>query len=110
MSDYIAEVGDRVRVTIEGEVKRVNRFDTVQEIRIETEKGETLYFDTDEATVEKAEPPVEPEYVFSPGDVVVSKACGYRYTVGKNGYFDHLNNVVETDSTPFTSKQFERVV
>lgn len=54
MSDYIAEVGDRVRVTIEGVVEKVNRFDTVQEIRVALPReGDYAWFDTDMAQIER---------------------------------------------------------
>lgn len=111
MGDYTAEVGDRVRVTIEGTVKRVNRFDTVQEIRVENDKGETLYFDTDEATVEK----VEPEYeVFGPGDVVRSRASGGVRALSLDGYLHVDSGVYYTYAQGisrdyFTSKNFGRV-
>lgn len=98
--------GDRVKVTIEAEVKFGSSFG----VDLDVGNGiVTLREDTwGGIEFEKIEPPVE---VFKPGDTVRDRnARDYIFTIGRSGYLDHLNALWNPgDHEPFTSKEFERV-
>jgi hypothetical protein len=95
--------GDRVRITIEG-----------PHIGPDLEEGpqdnDAFVFSSDAGdivTVEKIEPPV---VTFKPGDRVRDRFCtNIEFTVGRNGYFDHLNGRVVLSSNDFDSRHFELV-
>lgn len=77
MSDYKPEVGDEVRITIQGKVTYVS--DTW--IRVDDNE---FYLAGEVESIEKIEPPVE---VFKAGDVVRAKGSPeYVYAVAKDGY------------------------
>ena len=106
MSVY--KVGDRVKVTIEGDVNRVLGFDNGQELRIEVEGTDDFhYVYTDSANIEK----VEPEYeVFGVGETLRYKRDHkYQFLVLRDGYVDLRNHIYNGKSSAFTSEHYERV-
>jgi len=108
--------GDRVKVTLEGEVTRVLDIEPgSEEVELRVEhNGRASYVYTDMATVEKVEPPVE---VFGPGDVVRDRVYhNLVYTLGSDGYYSHRRDVWRANGSPdhwkagpFTSESYERV-
>jgi hypothetical protein len=108
--EYAPKKGDHVRVVIEGVVEReVSDFG----ILVNNTDGKwlaELYTDRPGVTVEKVESPVE---VFKPGDVVQSRATGYRYAryaIARGGYTDLLNGIWRAEpGTTFTSRYYEKV-
>lgn len=100
-------VGDRVKVTIEGEVNRVLAHGDGTELRITTGEDQDHYVYADGANVEK----VEPEYeTFGPGDIVRNKHFpGLVYVLGSDGNFAVPFDEWRPGSEEFTSERFERV-
>lgn len=101
---YRPQVGDRVRVTFEGDY-----LDGV----IKAGPSFWIYRNGISAirSIEKIEPPVE---VFEPGDTVRSKSGGFLYSIGSDGYFSHpARHFFEwgygIGEKHFTSKDYERV-
>ena len=97
--------GDRVRITIEGEVTAVS---TNGDLIVDDYHEIATAAPTGGITVEKVEPPVE---VFGPGDVVRHKTEKVLYTIGKNGFLNHRSGILWESTTfePFTSEHYERV-
>lgn len=103
--------GDRVKVTIEGEVANTTTHDYVVGIG-----GHNAVFARNPrdytVTVEKIEPPVE---VFKPGDVVRDKGVpDFLYSIGPSGYTQlsdgsHFKWDSCLGSDHFTSREFEKV-
>lgn len=100
--------GDRVRVTIEGEVEFGSSFgvdlevgDGVVHLREGTWRG---------VEFEKIEPPVE---VFKPGDRIRHRDIGFEVTIGDTGYLVHHTTGNHSwrpwRNEPFTSELYERV-
>lgn len=109
MAGQMYRRGDRVKVTLEGEVTRVMDIEPgseTVELRIE-HNGRASFVYTDMATVEKVEPPVE---TFGPGAVVRDKVVhSARYAIGNGGYFSFTTNEWHDDPTDFTTDRYERV-
>lgn len=103
---YRPEVGDRVRVVLEGEVR-----ETTTETFVVGDGfwSNVIHPDSEHlVSVEKVEPPVE---VFGPGTVVRSKRSGWAYTVGEGGFLSHELGrwVIHRLSNHFTSERYERI-
>lgn len=96
MSEY--KVGDRVKVTLEGEVTSVCANGFVL--------SEGYYFAPEDVTL-TIERVVE---VFKVGDRVVSRSRpSYEYTIGRDGYYSHEVNKWWDTCESFTSKHYELV-
>jgi hypothetical protein len=109
VGDYKPQVGNRYRVTFEGDCEREGV------VRL----GEGWAFGGEllnkAVSVEKIEPPVE---VFGPGDVVRRLVDrDYVYALGDNGYtnltlqhvYTYNDDLRSFNADDFTSKSFERV-
>ena len=103
---YEPAVGDRVRVTIEGEVTATgtrdgHHFDIADGF---------VYTHAEGVTVEKVEPPVE---VFKPGDFVRRESDGAILHLAENGWLNMTNNRFyespEVTGGYFTSERYEKV-
>jgi hypothetical protein len=106
MSDhYKPQAGDRVRVVLEGAVRK----QPLNGQFIVGRSGQANHIIPDAAhvvSVELIEPPV---VTFKPGDTVRAKVTGYHYTIGSNGYYDHRARRVWSPTAAFTSEGYERV-
>lgn len=107
-------MGDRVKVTLEGEVTRILDIEPGSEeveLRVEV-NGRAHFVYTDTASVEKVAPPAE---VFGPGDVVRNPKTKRVYTLAKDGWVMHGKGAEFTPArsgspmSQFTSDVFERV-
>jgi hypothetical protein len=112
VGDYKPQVGDQVRVVVEGEVELVDGFGFTVGPQFPV-----IYEDDKDVlvSVEKIEPPVE---VFGPGDVVRRLVDrDYVYALGDNGYtnltlqhvYTYNDDLRSFNADDFTSKSFERV-
>lgn len=100
--------GDRVKVTLDGEVLRVIDIEPGSEeieLRVESEHGATYVY-AHPSAIEKVEPPVE---VFGPGDLVRSKEYGFLYAIARDGYLSLEAGLWAGVKYPFTSERYERV-
>lgn len=113
MSLQTYKMGDRVRVTLEGEVTRILDIEPGSEeveLRIEV-NGKSSFVYTDMARIEKVKPPVE---VFGPGALVRHKTDGDRYLVGADGYCSLQSNKwfywdSDVPANYFSSDEYELV-
>lgn len=119
MSDDI-QVGDKVRITIEDVVIKVER--SGRTVYLKNEAEDDLWFDLDEGNVasvevvEKAKPPV---VTFKPGDRLRRKGwapIGYEITLADDGYLlHHVSGKVQyskygpNGAEWFNSENFDKV-
>jgi hypothetical protein len=104
MSDYSPEVGDRVRITIEGVVVR-NHLNPSDRFELENGRGFSgKPRDVDVVSIEQVQPTT---HVFQPGEVIRGKATGWTITVGKGGYLAHDDGEWHQSWVWFTGDQFE---
>lgn len=110
MSEYRPEVGDRVRIVIEGDVRSVDSNGDFYTKDNCFEPGQDTI-----VSIEKVKPPVE---VFKPGDVVRHKRQRFVVALDRSGYTylsESANNghrfAYEQGYEPddFTSEDYERV-
>lgn len=103
--------GDRVRVTLEGEITRIMDIEPgSEEVELRVEhNGSASFVYTDMATVEKVEPKYE---VFGPGDVVRVRGGKNVVAIGDGCHFDVSDpyaRACESEACRFTSEFYERV-
>lgn len=108
--------GDKVTVTLSGEVTNIIPFEGDRiELRIVDETGHQFYVAPDSGNVQRVEPPVE---VFGPGTVVRGKGTRQLRALARNGYinlahrkFYRYGDIPGPEYGPedFTSEHFERV-
>ena len=107
MSDYQPKKGDRVRLTIEGEVTDHNG--TYFIVR-QNGLWAAEFHQRGDFAIEKIEPPVV-QLQFRPGDTVRNKRQpSLIYSLGNDGYFAHEAKEWRFETTRgFTSADFEKV-
>lgn len=111
MGDYKPQVGDHVRVVLEGEVTSTPNY--CPDFKLTDGNGGEQWVQPQfavTASVEKIEPPVE---VFEVGARIRRVWFGpyYEVTIGNDGYLHHQGGRAEwrNGATRFTSKHYERV-